>query len=350
MAVLERRSSPGAHNMSPPLQSHDTVAVALRSGVGRAHASFQPRAFPYIGNAATLLSPREAYVVHGLVYYIDGLGTVWTVDAQGRQTTVAHFTIGLSQQEVSFAVSPDGCHLAATVLTMPAKGPGNPFPSLNGTWKLEVETADAGGATTTVKSWSSTVYPGESGGFQNLVLAGWDAVGPLVIVGAPLGTQNIDLIDNFDFFDGDVAHLGADGNPGTAVPVPTGCQAMQVTTDGEITCAVLGSDSNDLTVQVVNSNGQVVVQPFTVSSLLPNDAAVRGAFIAITGQWRQGSSTGTLPANFAPEGWIDDDTIFGRLSTPGQPAGNAAVAHLSGSGASIENLGFQGDYVGMLGP
>jgi hypothetical protein len=333
--------------MSPPFWNHDTVAIAGLNAIGRAHASFQPRAVPYIGNAATLLSPREAYVVHGLVYYIDGLGTVWTMGGDGRQATVAHFPIGLTQQEVSFAVSPDGCHLAAMVLTIPQKGPGNPFPTLNGTWKLDVMVADAGGQSSTIKSWSSTAYPGQDGGFQNLLLAGWDAVGPLVIVNAPLGTQNIDFIDNFDFFDGSVAHLGPDGTPGQAVAMPAGCDARQITPDGDITCASQTGTGPQITVQVVNSSGQVVVQPFTVNDF-PVDAAASGGSIAVTGQWRKGGATGSLPANFQPEGWIDANTLFGRLGTLGQPVGNAALAHLNGGGATVENLGFAGDYVGML--
>jgi len=345
MAVLERKAAPGGHSLTPPFWSHDTLAIAGLNAVARAHATFQPRAFPYIGNAATLLSPREAYVLGGLVYYIDGLGTVWTLDPSGKQSAVAHFTIGLSQQEVSFAVSPDGCHLVATVLTIPPKGPANPFPSLNGTWKLDVMAADANGASRTIKSWTSTVYPGQSGGFQNVVLAGWDAQGPLVVVGSPLGTQNGDLVDNYEFFSGSVAHMGDDGTPGAAVPMPSGCTPLRMTPAGDITCAA--PSANGATLAVVSSTGQVEVPAFTVAGYL-DAAAGPGGAIAVTGQWRKGSTVGTLPANFQPQGWIGADTIFGRLATPGEPAGNAALAHLTGSGATIENLGFQGDYVGML--
>jgi len=347
MAVLERKSAPGARSLSPPFWSHDTLAIAGLNAVARARATFQPRAFPYIGNAATLLSPREAYVVHGLVYYIDGLGTVWTLDPSGRQSAVAHFAIGLTQQEVSFAVSPDGCHLMASVLTIPPKGPGNPFPSLNGTWKLDVMAADAGGTSRTVKSWSSAVYPGQNGGFQNLVLAGWDAQGPLVIAGSFLGTQNSGLVDNSDFFDGTVAHLGDDGTPGAAVPMPSGCAPLRMTSAGDITCASQVAGGGSTTIEVVSSTGQVEVPAFTVPGYSDAAAGPAGA-IAVTGQWRKGSALGTLPAGFQPEGWVGPNTIFGRLGTPGEAAGNAALAHLTAGSATIENLGFQGDYVGML--
>ena len=346
MAVLERKAA-GTQTMPQPFQRHDTVAVAGLNAVARAHATFQPRALPYIGNAATLLSPREAYVVHGAVYYIDGLGSVWSVDAGGHQTAVARFPITLQQQEVSFAVSSDGCHLMATVLTIPPKGPGNPFPTLNGTWKLDVMEWDFAGAMKTIKSWSSTIYPGGQGGFQNVVLVGWDSVGPLAVVGPALGTQNGNVIDNFDFFGGSVAHMGADGTPGPGIAMPNGCTPVRVTPAGDITCAAQSSDGTSVTIQVVSSSGAVEVPAFTVSGY-PDVAAATGGLIAVTGQWRKGTSIGTLPANFEPEGWIDPTTIFGRLGTPANPPGNAAIAHLTASGATIENLGFQGDYVGML--
>jgi len=348
MAVLERKAS-GFQTMVGPFQHHDTVAIAGLNAVARAHATFQPRSMPYIGNAATLLSPREAYTVHGVVDYIDGLGNVWSLGVDGHQTSVARFPITLQQQEVSFAVSSDGCHLMAAALTIPPKGAGDPFPTLNGTWKLDVMQWDFDGAAKTIKSWSSASFPGQPGGFQNLVLVGWDSVGPLVVVGSALGTQNGNVIDNFDFFGGSVAHLGADGTPGPAIAMPSGCAPVRVTPAGDITCATQSSDGTSVTIQVISSSGAVEVPGFTVKGY-PDVAAATGGFIAVTGQWRKGSSTGTLPANFEPEGWIDPNTIFGRLGTPANPPGNAALAHLSGSGSTVENLGFAGDYVGMLTP
>src|SRR5260221_6749034 len=296
MAVLERKSPPGDPSLSRPLASHDTLALAGLNAVARAHATFQPRSRPYIGNAETLLSPHEAYVLHGLSYYIDGIGSVWTMGADGRQATVARFPIGLSQQEVSFAVSPDGCHLAATVLTIPPKGAptsGEPFPTLNGTWKLEVMVADVGGTAQTIRSWTSVQYPGQSGGLQNLVLVGWDATGPIVVTDSPLGTQNGDAIDNFDFFSGAVTHLGPDGTPGTAVAMPAGCIPMQVTPDGRITCASQGANGSSVQIAIVNMAGVVEAGPFTAAGN-PDVAVAAGGVVAATGHWCKGSATWTL--------------------------------------------------------
>src|SRR5205823_6156610 len=85
MAVLETRgtSPPGVIGLVRPFAAHDTLAIATVGATAKAKATFQPRPRPYVGNAATLLPPNEAYVVHGLVYYIDGSGSVWTMGADG---------------------------------------------------------------------------------------------------------------------------------------------------------------------------------------------------------------------------------------------------------------------------
>jgi len=352
MAVLETKSNlapQGEDTMIRPFAAHDTLAIAGLNAIARARASFQPRSRPYVGNAATLLPPNEAYVVHGLIYYIDGSGSVWTMGADGKQASVAKFPIAASQQWVSLAVSPDGCQFAAAVLIAPTKGPppsGNPFPSLVGPWKLETMSASKGGASQVLHTWTSANYPGASGGFQNLTLVGWDSTGPLVVVGADLATQNIAAVANAYFDGGTVAHLGADGTPGPAIPVPSGCNEAQVTTDGDITCFSPGSGNNVL-ISVVSPSGLVPVKPFSVATASVVGVGP-GGLIAVTGQWRNGGASGGLPANFDPEGWIDAHTIFGRMGSLYSGHHDAALVHLAGGKATLEDLGFVGDYVGML--
>ncbi len=350
MAVLERKgaTSPAQTDIVRAFSAHNTLAIAGLNAVARAKASFQPRAIPYVGNAATVLPPNEAYVVHGLVYYIDGLGQVWTMGADGKQVAVARFPIGSPQQWASFAVSPDGCQVAAAILTLPAKGPpqnGGPFPTLVGPWKLETLIASKGGAARSLHTWTSSDYPGANGGFQNLTVVGWDSAGPLVVVGADLGTQNIAEVANMYFTGGAVTHLQADGTPGAAIQLPAGCMPQQITADGDITCSIPSADQQSI--EVVSSSGQVLVQPFNVAA--PTLVAVGpGGLIAVGGGWRNGGASGVLPANFGPEGWIDDHTLFGRVGTMAGGFNHAALVHLSGSKATLEDLGFVGDYVGML--
>jgi hypothetical protein len=120
---------------------------------------------------------------------------------------------------------------------------------------------------------------------------------------------------------------------------------VQLSAGGDITCVTQSGDSG--TVFVFNTSGVQQAGPLTLAARA--DVAVAGGgLVAMSGEWVKGNVNGTLPPNFQPEAWIDPNTIFGRMIAPGQPAGNAALAHLTGGGATVENLGFQGDYVGML--
>jgi hypothetical protein len=351
IAVLEAKGSSTTGNGVSFFDSHDTLAIAGLDAVARARSTFAPRALPYIGNAATVLSPNEAYVVHGTAYFIDGFGTVFSMGADGVQRTAARFPIGLDQQEVSFAVSPDGCQFVASVLTIPPKGPapaGGGFPTLNGTWKLQTMKARVGGQTQLLHSWTSTSAPDSQGSsFKNLVLVGWDSSGPLVVVGSALGTQNMPyVVINPDFINGTIAHLAADGTPGALVPLP-GCSGIQVSSTGAITCYTQSADGQSATVSVVDSTGAVQVRGFPVTG--QTEIAVGpDKLVALTGQFRGPNLVGTLPANFHPEGWVDVNTIFGRLSDPSTGIADAALAHLSGSQVTIEDLKFKGDFVSAL--
>jgi hypothetical protein len=349
MVVLEAKVAGTHAGTAPPLTIHDTVVIAGLDAVAKAKAGFQPRIPPYIGNAAPLLAPHEAYVVKGVVYYIDGFGTVWSMGVDGKQVQVAKFPIGVTQQEVSFAVSPDGCQFAAAVLTIPPKGPpasGAPFPTLNGTWKLETMESVAGGTAQVLHTWTSTNYPGGQGGFDNLTLDGWDSTGPIAVIGSPLGTQAASYIDNPDFFGGTLAHLDAQGVPSGAIAT-NGCSPLQVSAAADITCVTPSSDGQSVSISVVSSSGAIEVQPFSVSGT-PDVAVGPNGMIAVTGQWRSGGASGSLPANFQPEGWIDGATIFGRIGDPYKGSGDAALAHLGPAKTTIEDLRFVGDYVGVL--
>jgi hypothetical protein len=132
MAVLEGQISSGLHRGEG---HHNKVVIAGLDAIGVARAAFVPRFSPYIGGQ--WLSPNEAYVVSGSVYYVDAYGTVFRIGLDGKQTVVTKFpfTINISTQpgrasyvaqEVSFAVSPDGCQLVATVLTAPSPDTAGP--------------------------------------------------------------------------------------------------------------------------------------------------------------------------------------------------------------------------------
>jgi hypothetical protein len=139
-AVLE---APGQY------AQNTTVAIAGLDGRARAKTHFTPRSSPYAPDVAVILA-AEAHVVTGVVYFVDGRGVVRTLDRSGRVRQVAVFPMTQKQQEISFAVSPDGKQLMAAILSLPSVGPtpspgGAPWPALIGPWKLEVDRADVGG-------------------------------------------------------------------------------------------------------------------------------------------------------------------------------------------------------------
>jgi hypothetical protein len=343
IAVLEAKGSSTSATGLPAFDSHDQLVIAGLDAVARARSAIANRSRPYVGGATPVLSPHEAYVVHGTVYFIDGFGTIFTIGSDNIQKTPATFPIGLDQQEVSFAVSPDGCQLVASILTIPSKGPG----PVSGRWELSTMKAQVGGPTQLLHTWSTPQPPDSPGAdpnFKNLVMVGWDAVGPIVVVGSSVGAQNIPYrVINPDFLGGSLAHLAADGTPGPAIALP-GCMAIQVSGAGTITC--YGNDGHNDTVSVLDSSGAQLLSPFPLTGL--TEVAVGpNHLIALSGQWRGPVGVGTLPANFHPEGWVDQSTIFGRLSDS-NGIGDAALAHLSGTQATIEDLKFKGDFVGPL--
>ncbi len=156
----------------------DTVAIVGLDGYARAKTHFTPLTPPWVGGGAPLLPP-QAYVASDRVFFIDGLGVVRSLALDGTVRTVASFPLGPTQQEASFAVSPDGQHLLATVITLPGKpaivnggvwgfGPGN--------WILDTYAADTGGPS---RLLSHKVLAQGSQAVALLQFVGWDASGPI---------------------------------------------------------------------------------------------------------------------------------------------------------------------------
>src|SRR5579864_3365845 len=156
----------------------DTVAIVGLDGYARAKAHFTPLTPPWVGGGAPLLPP-QAYVANDRLFFIDGLGVVRSLALNGTVRTVASFPLGPTQQEASFAVSPDGQHLLATVITLPGKpaivnggvggfGPGN--------WIQDTYAADTGGPS---RLLSHKAFPQGPQAVALLQFVGWDASGPV---------------------------------------------------------------------------------------------------------------------------------------------------------------------------
>jgi hypothetical protein len=342
---------------SPGQPAHDTAAIAGLDGFAVAKTTFTPRAVPVIGNAATILD-LEGQVAAGGLYFIDGKGVVRRLEPGGGVKSVATFAITSPQQSASFAVSPDGTHLMAAVLTYPnhqdSSDPSQPFGTFSGPWRLELETAAAGGSTSTVKKWESgtSQYPNGPGGITNMVLAGWDGQGPIVLVHATTGTQN-GWLDNQHWFAGNLARLHADGTVGPVIG-PADCLPYWRPVAGRFVCtrAPAGTQSGT-PASVVSLDGSVIW-----SGVAPAGVSVAGGFALSPDGTRlamdrqvvtlaSGASL-RLPANFTPEGWLSMDTIIGLI--PGaHTAGTLGVVHTQNS-QHVEDWGFSGTFVGTLPP
>jgi hypothetical protein len=338
-----------------PFGAPDTVVIAGSDGYAVARATFAPRSTPDVGNAATVLQ-LPAQVADGAVFYIDGGGVVRRLDPSGAVKVVATFPITSTQQEVAFAVSPDGRHLVATVFTFPTMvvTPGAtdapPWGTPHGPYRLQFETATAGGATTVVRQWESQGSDSSQLGFTDFAVVGWDAEGPIAEVGAGgLATQNA-WLDGQRWFTGWLARVGADGN--LAARIGPDCLPFWRPFNGRFVCTVSGNSGTSM--KVVDMKGAVMW-----GNPAPANAGLSGPFypspdgtkVAVTGAiLKADGSTRPSSPSFRPQGWIDNGTMIGWIST-GQSIGGVgteavAVYHLDTG--QLENWGFAGTFVGIV--
>lgn len=119
----------GIFNDGPGL--HSRVQIMDIDGKVVATADFTPRTLPIVG--ASPLLQDEARVAAGKVYYADGAGVIRTLAPDGTISVVVTIPFKGGQQEMSFAVSPDGKVLEAAVVTFPPPAsnpretPADPF-------------------------------------------------------------------------------------------------------------------------------------------------------------------------------------------------------------------------------
>ena len=335
---------------------HDTVAIAGVDGYAKAKSTFVPRPVPVVGNAATVLQ-LEAEVAAGAVYFIDGKGVVRRLVSAGTVETVATFPLTSSQQEVSFAVSPDGKQLMAAVLTFPTHHPSTdpnmPYGTFTGPFKLELEVAAAGGSTTVVARWQSDTnqYPDQPGGFTNIAVVSWDAQGPIALVHAATGTQNAGLNNQRWFFGASLVRLRLDGTLGPVIG-PAQCLPYGRPVNGRFVCSELGSQTGT-PVKVVSLDGTVLwsgTAPPAPGMFIAGDFAISpdGSHLAMDGQIvsLRDSSIVRLPDNFWPQGWLSNDTLIGIFSSA-HSAGTLGLLHLSDP-QHPDDWRFSGAFVGVL--
>jgi hypothetical protein len=332
--------------LASPSSQPSTVAIVGLDGVARATATFQPRVGPAVPDAYIPLQD-VAQVVGTGVYYIDGAGTVRVLRVGSQPQVVARFPIQASQEDVWFAVSPDGSRVIAGILTLPALGPNVPgtgWPTLVGPWKFDLETAANGGSPQTLVHFETPYEPGDPNhGLAPTFPVGWTSAGPIAMLPTNVSSQNA-------WFGGPLYVLDAAGSKIQQIG-GADCSGASITTAGLIPCMI--SSSNNVTVR--SATGSVIwatrVDNFSALSL---HISPDGQGISDIHQVeRRDSGMVPMPTGFRVEGWLNNNTVFGRVTSDPNTVGGPNEGNLLwislGSPATIHDLGFKGDFVATLG-
>lgn len=330
-AALEAKQDPGK-------RINDTVAIVGLDGYARAKTTFEPIRPPYVGNCQPLL-PTQAYVAARGVFFLDGGGVVRKLSLDGRVLAVVRFPLTSSQQEISFAVSPDGSRLMGIVLTLPPKPPSPPPMEgpefLSGDFKLDVYTAEIDGQPKLVRH---DHWPQDDPRHGGLQMIGWDASGPLASNSTSYCTQG----GRGAHWYGDPVRLDTSGTPTVSLQGP-GCNAVDVLPDGTFLCS--GSiDEQGGTLSVRRPDGTEVwhytgSQADSWAYLSPD----KQAFVDVCcGVIRRDGSNLKLP--IFPEGWLDASTVIGTGDSLGS---DMELVRLSAPAAAVD-LGFSGTFVGAF--
>ena len=329
---------------SNPTPGHATVKIVDANGRVHAEASFAPPPAPEIGNAAPLLQ-SPVRTVGGAVFYADSTGTVHKLKADGSTSIVATFPLTNAQQELSYAVSPDGAHLIATVLSTPPlhnpppKSLGDPLFQDGGHWTLKLETADAGGSTTTTLQRDfGTVYPAPT------QIVGWDEHGPVATLNTQIGAQQAPASGHI--FGGPLIHLAADGTHLDTLGGP-GCTVVDELPDGTVIC---DGDSTNVTVRT--SSGASLWQASLPSDnyyyglwLSPdgNSIAVQNVVVTSTSVASAARQSNGGEPPLTALGWLDAGTVV----ESNYPTGQVSL-YQAGGLVKIRDLGVSGIFEGLV--
>jgi len=340
LLVVSQRASGDAGNLTLG-PAPDTVLLVKRDGTVVAKTTFKPAVRPLYTNAATILPP-QVQVAAGAAFYIDGDGVVRRLDRVGKVATVASFTTTEPQHMTSFAVSPDGSKLMATVLTFGTKGPDISQPTIGPSYD-NLELAVSGGPAQVL---SHTTLAPTTGHFM---VVGWDQQGPLAGTAILTATQN-PLPEGWL---SPLYHLNMAGDTTDRLG-GSDCIVSQVAQGGNVLCA--GSAFEGRAAQVRAGSGGAFYS-------LPSDsAAYDSAAISPTGDRVALRSVGSptspnriygrgymaaIPYDFYSVGWTDGQTLVGYVGGSDQPK-LATIDINGGQPGPARTFMVNGFYIGAI--
>ena len=332
----------------------DTVAIVGLDGYARAKAHFTPLIPPFVWFGQIPEVAPQAYAADGRVFYIDGLGVVRSLALDGRITTVARFPLSGNQQQASFAVSPDGKHLLASIITLPPKpttASATVAPGAGSDNWIEAEyAADSGGS---VRLISQQAMGSQAHPLQLLQFVGWDTLGPLASYAVGPTWSDAATVGNLVRVDSLSGRV--DGSRGLN-SCAAGGWAVSSLPEGSYVCV-------GKAIQVFDSEGRELWQ-FTKAGWAVNaaDGPASGPALAFLAPDKQHvvasgpidpisdliASNGRdihLPQDLLVTGWVDSNHVIGW---PAQGTSEEMqLLDISNPTSSVD-LGFQGSFVGAF--
>lgn len=313
-----------------------TVAIVGLDGYARAKASFQPRVGPVIPDAYTPLQ-GVAQVAGSGVYYIDRAGTVRGLRVGSQPQIVARFPLQPAQEDVWFAVSPDGSRVLAGILTFPALGPiipGTSWNTLIGSTKFDLETASAGGQTKTLVHLEA---PQGANGPTATFPVGWTPAGSVAMLPEYLTSQNS--------WPGGPLYVINDSGKKTQQLGGSDCYSASITSSGFIPCTTATTSAvtvRDRAGKVIwtthmDGSGAWYVKVSADGQAILNDSQVE---TRATGMVR-------MPPGFRVQGWLDTNTVMGRVQQQNGDEGDLLWISLADP-TKVHDLGFKGDFVAAI--
>jgi hypothetical protein len=348
VVVTQRLSAPqavkGAQDSVTLGQAPDTVLLARPDGTVVARATFKPAERPLITNAATIFPP-QVHAAAGAAYYIDGDGVVRRLDRDGKTTRVATFTTSEPQHMTSFAVSPDGSRVMASVFTFGARGPGLPGAITVGPSYANLEYAEAGGPT---RILSHVALASTLGHFM---VVGWDDRGPVAGTAVLIATQNLAPAG----WESPVYSVDLAGN--ITGRLAGNCTASMEVAGGRFLC---GGSAFAGTAATVNSEDGSVLWTLPATAVSWESAVLSPSadIVALKPMgspsyhnhldYRNGAQL-PLPDDFRSIGWLGDGTLFGYQ-------GDLNTSHLytitltSGQVRPAQQFPVDSAFAGTIGP